>query len=453
MANIHFKTFGCSANHSDTEIMSALATKEHYLSEVSAADVIVLNVCTVKGDASALREIRIAEKNNPKKGIVIAGCVTPELKELVTRIIPRAVFLNTHTLTEINTAIRHSNAQELFDASNSLANHSRTQETLYLNKAALPKIQKNPAVAIIQCSSGCHSACTFCSTKLIKGQTQSYSISSITTEVSKAVQRGSREIWLTATDLGSYGFDVHKKELFTKNQNKKLAEYLPSLVQAVSKVRGPFMVRIGMANPLHIAKYTDELIHAMKHDKVFKFLHIPVQSGSDSVLRAMRRGHTAQTYRDIVAKFRTAIPQITIATDIIVGFPGESTKDFEETLELIRETKPDVCNIARFISRPGTIGSTLANPVHGNEAKKRSTKLSTLFKQVALEQRKKLIDWEGPVIIDDKTTKGIWIARTPSYGHVLLRGDFTLGNIIHVKITDCNNKTLMGEKIQEKEIG
>ena len=181
----------------------------------------------------------------------------------------------------------------------------------------------------------------------------------------------------------------------------------------------------------------------MKDEKIFKFLHIPVQSGNNEVLKAMRRGHTAETFVDIVNAFRKEIPEITISTDIIVGHPTETEEQFQDTINLVKEIKPDIINIARFASRPGTAAATMQGQVHGNIRKDRSRRLTEVHKQVALEKNQKWLGWEGEVIVDEKVKDGV-SSRNYAYKPIVIRQDLPIGSIIKVKIMEAKPYFLVG---------
>ncbi|MDO8661205.1 MAG: tRNA (N(6)-L-threonylcarbamoyladenosine(37)-C(2))-methylthiotransferase, partial [Candidatus Woesearchaeota archaeon] len=349
MVKVFFKTFGCSANASDTEIMKAVLAKEGHTLETTAeaAEVIVLNICTVKGDGPALREVRKTQELFPTKKVVLAGCVTRSIVDAIRKVAPEAAFINTHHVDKIGLAV-----QSVFDTPIEVLSGS------HVEKPRMPKVRTNQTVGIIQCVSGCDSACAFCSTKLVKGATQSYSLQSICAEIKQCVEQGCRIIWLTGTDMSCYGLDIGTD--------------LPTLVEAVASVSGDFMVRVGMANPKHVVKYSERLAKAMLNDKVFKFLHVPIQSGNDRILQLMKRQHTIAEFNNMVSVFRSIIPDITIATDLITGFPEETEAELEDSLRFIENAKPVVVNISRFKSRPGTIASRMPNQVQGNISNERS---------------------------------------------------------------------------------
>jgi MiaB-like tRNA modifying enzyme len=312
---VHVKSYGCSANMAEGEQIKG----QFELAEEKDADLVVLNICTVKGDKNALDEIKAVKKQHPDKKIAIAGCITPSIVQPIKLIDPNAILVNTHHIDSISTLVS-----------------TKTDALTYAKpiKLLTPRGRSNPVVGIVPISSGCLDACAFCSTKLVKGVLFSFPPEVIVKEVEKCVDDGCKEIWITGQDTCCYGFD--------RGTN------LAKLLQQVVAVPGDFKVRVGMGNPRHVPKYLTELVEIMKHPKIFKFLHIPVQAGNNEVLKAMRRGHTVETFIDIVNAVRKEIPEMTISTDIIVGHPTETEGQFKDTLKLVEQIKPDTINIARF---------------------------------------------------------------------------------------------------------
>jgi len=405
------KSFGCSANHAEAEIIKGQYEKQ---TDEQEADLIVLNICTVKGDKGALDEIKQVKKNYPNKKIAIAGCITPSIVEPIKKIAPDATLINTHHIDEFKNLAA-----------------ARKDSLSYAQpiKILKPRVRINPVVGIVPISSGCMDACSFCSTRLVKGRLFSFPIEQIVEEVKNCVNDGCKEIWITGQDTCCYGFD--------RKTN------LAKLIHEIVKVEGDFLVRIGMGNPRHLPKYLDEFVEIMKHPKIFKFVHLPVQAGSDNTLKHMRRGHDVATFVDIVNKLRTAIPEITISTDIIVGHPGETREDFEKTLKLVEDLQINNINIARFQPRPGTHAATMQGQVHGNESKERSRKLTEIYKKVSHTQNKKWLNWEGDVIVDEKVKDGMG-ARNYAYKQIIVREELPIGSKIRVKITEAKPYYLVG---------
>ncbi len=298
-----------------------------------------------------------------------------------------------------------------------------------LSKTGLPKVRLNPAVGIVEIASGCMSECTFCQTKLSKGDLKSYRVGDVVRQVEAELADGCKEIWLSSTDNGCYGLDIETD--------------LPSLVNQVSDIPQDFRIRVGMMNPMFMPRIRDGLLKSFENDKVFKFLHVPVQSGSDSVLNNMKRGHTVETFRDVVKRFRDKFQTFTISTDIIVGYPTETEEDFEKTISLLKETRPDIINHSRYSQRPGTDAAEM-HQIDMSEIKRRSKKLFELVNEISFSNNKKWIGWEGLVLFDE-TSDGQIKGRNYAYKPIFVKDDVTIGQKNHVRIVDATNHSLIGE--------
>ena len=216
-------------------------------------------------------------------------------------------------------------------------------------KVSLPKLNKNKVIDIIQILEGCNGNCSYCIVKHVKPTLFFFPKHEIVNEVKNAVDKGCKEIWITSQDNGAYGLE-----------NNDISQ-LPSLLRKIVSIPGEFFVRVGMMNPNNILPMLDELIEVFKSDKLFKFIHIPVQSGNNDILTKMNRKYSVNEFMKIVNEFRKTIPKITISTDVICGFPSETYEQFEDTLDLINEIKPDHLNISRFGARPGTAAQNMNN--------------------------------------------------------------------------------------------
>ncbi len=297
-----------------------------------------------------------------------------------------------------------------------------------ISKIGFPKVRLNSVVGIIEIATGCMSECTFCQTKLSKGDIQSFRIGDIVRQVRQELDDGCKEIWLTSTDNGCYGLDIGTD--------------LPSLVKAVSDIYGDFMIRIGMMNPMYMPRIREGLLESFKNDKVFKFLHIPVQSGSNKVLKDMKRGHTAEIYRKTNELFRKNFEKFTISTDIIVGFPTETQDEFEKTLSLIEETRPDIINLSKYSARPGT-EAALLDQIDVSEIKKRSKMVYELSNKIVLERNQEWIGWKGPVFFDERTDDSIK-GRNHAYKPVMVAEKIELGRKVMVEVTNATKHGLYG---------
>ncbi|MCX6815245.1 MAG: radical SAM protein, partial [Candidatus Aenigmarchaeota archaeon] len=210
-------------------------------------------------------------------------------------------------------------------------------------------------------------------------------------------------------------------------------------------VPGTYFLRFGMANPQHLKIFLPELIDAYKDERVFKFIHTPVQSGSNKVLREMARGHSVEDYRNIVSAFRKEFPEITIWTDIIVGFPNETEEDFLVSIKLLQETQPDLINISSYSVRPGTKAAKMKQLT--TEVKKERTRIiSQIAEEIYLQKNNNWLGWTGAVIVDEfNKKKQSFVARNYAYKPIVVRGNVELGQIADVEIVDFTSTYLIGQ--------
>ncbi|MGC9310974.1 MAG: tRNA (N(6)-L-threonylcarbamoyladenosine(37)-C(2))-methylthiotransferase, partial [Candidatus Aenigmatarchaeota archaeon] len=313
---VYTESYGCSASLSDGEIMAGILVGAGLepVAKPELADIIIVNTCYVKQKTeqrilSRLREI--CEKW-PEKRLIITGCIPQAAPEKISRAAPGASLVSSHRISEIDKAVRKA-----FEGKRVVFLGRSGAE-----KANLPKIRKNPLVDIIQISSGCLGNCSYCGTKLAKGSLISYLPERIVSEVKCAKAQGCKEFWLTGQDIGCYGFDI--------------GTGLPELLRQVLEVKGQYLLRLGMMNPAHLEKILGPLLDTCEDGRVCKFFHIPVQAGSDGVLKDMKRGYSVEDFERQVQKIREKFGDFaTIGTDIIVGYPTETEEDFEQTLGLL----------------------------------------------------------------------------------------------------------------------
>lgn len=412
MEKIYFKTFGCSNNFAESEIMKGIVKKNFEVAKKAEdADIIVINICTVKGDDSSLSEIKKIRKEFPYKSLIIAGCIPVHLIKKIREIAPECGMINTHNIDQINDVV-----EEVIN-NHPIEMLARTN----LVKLGFPRVRKRKLIGIIPISNSCLGKCSYCSVRQIKGKFYSFPEEKIIKEVKSAVSEGCKEIWITSQDNGCYGIDTGTN--------------LVNLLKKIIAVEGDFYIRLGMMNPNSIKNYIDELVDVFRDKKMFKFIHIPVQSGSNDVLKSMGRQYKVEDFKDIVAKFRKVIPDITVATDVIVGFPSENKEEFEKTTALIKEIAPSVVNISKFRKRPGTAAAKLQmipTPV----IHERSKIMSTTFEWVALYVNRKWKGWEGIILIDEFGKDNTAVGRNAYYKPVVIpRNTHKIGDKVKVRVS------------------
>ena len=419
MAKICVDAYGCSASFADSEMISGLIVNGGHtlVQDQAEADLNLIVTCSVK-DVTATRMIhRIKESQS--KPLVVAGCLPKAERHTVEKFAHNASMMGPNsigkTLQVIETTLNGSKIVAL--------------ENTDLSKVGIPKIRLNPAIGIVEIANGCMSECTFCQTKMAKGDLNSYRIGDIVRQVKRELADGCKEIWLSSTDNGCYGLDI--------------GEDLSTLLEQVSQIPNDFKIRIGMMNPMFMPKIRYNLLKSFESDKIFRFLHIPVQSGSDDVLNNMKRGHTVETFKNVVRKFRTKFGPFTISTDIIVGYPTETKENFDETIALLKETRPDIVNISRYSQRPGTAAAEMPQ-IDVAEVKRRSKQAAELINDISFENNKKWIGWKGDVLFDenlDGQVKG----RNFAYKPIFVNQMAEIGQIHTVQVVDATNHSLVAE--------
>lgn len=419
MAKIFVEAYGCSASFADSEMISGLIVNGGHtlVKDSSESDLNIVVTCSVKDSTANKMMHRINSLKS--KPLVVAGCLPKAEQNTVEKITQKASLLGPNslgkTLQVIDSTLRGIKQVALEDSD--------------LSKVGLPKVRLNPVIGIIEIASGCMSECTFCQTKLSKGDLKSYRLGDIVRQVETEISEGCKEIWLTSTDNGCYGLDINTD--------------LPTLINAVTEIPEDFMIRVGMMNPMYMPRIKNELIKSFDSDKVYKFLHIPVQSGSNKVLNDMKRGHTVNTVKEVVKKAKERFENFTISTDIIVGFPSETNEDFEKTFELINEIRPDIVNLSKYSARPGTEAAEW-DQIEASEVKRRSRIIFNQINKISLENNQKWIGWKGKVLFDEETSEGIK-GRNEAYKSVFVKDKIKIGQTHTVEIIDATTHSILGK--------
>lgn len=423
MKKFFLYTYGCKLNQADSEIIRGILLKKFQEAPVKEADFIVINSCGViqKTENKIIRRIKLLKKS--KKKIILAGClpiIKPQIIDMVEGVIGPEDILK---INEV--ALEILKGKKIVKISKRKINKAKCY---YLRSPSL-----DSCIAIVPISEGCMGNCSYCATKFARKKLKSYRIKDILEEVHYFLEAGIKEIHLTAQDLGCFGLERGKLEL-------------PLLLKEIIKIDKKFKVRLGMANPLYVKKMIKPLISLLKEQKIYRYLHLPVQSGSNKILKLMNRGYKVEDFQKIVSILRQEIPDITIVTDIIVGFPRETGKDFQESVKLIKEVKPNIINITKFSSRKNTEASMLED-LPERVKTERSRFLNILSQKIKLEDQKKYLGkiFHG-VLIAQKGKNNTLIARLPNFKAVILN-DGKIGEFVDIKITDYKENYLLGERI------
>ena len=420
---VYIESYGCTFNKADGQIIAGVLKEDDIdiVESIDEADVIIVNTCYVKlpTENKVTYRIQKLQEDFPDKKVIIGGCMVEIDPEKLDKIGPDCSWIGPHQLNKASEVVNGAYCGEV------IRECGFSKEP----KVGVPKVVDDGLIHIVQICEGCLGACTFCCTRFARGPLNSYPIDDIVEEARKAIENGACEIQLTAQDTAAFGRDTGEK--------------LSDLIKEVANLDGDFRVRVGMMHPKNILNDVDEIIDAMKHPKVYDFIHLPVQSGSDKVLSEMNRGHTIDQYLDVLSKFRKEIPDLTLAVDIIVGYPTETDEDFDLTVKLLKQIKPSLIHLSKYQHRKGAISSSLPE-IPRETMKKRSKFLSEIKSEITEEENRDLVNSIQKVLVVEKGSKGGFIAKTNSYIPVIVH-DVELGTFVDVKITEATATYLKSE--------
>ncbi len=419
---VYIESYGCTFNKADGQIMAGVLNENdiELVDNIDESDVIIVNTCYVKlpTENKIVYKIQQLQKNYPDKKIIVGGCMVEIDPEKLDSIGLNCSWIGPHQLNKVADVVKHTYCGDVIRES------GFSKES----KVGVPKVSDDGLIHIIQICEGCLGVCTFCCTRFARGPLNSYPISDIVAEAKEAIENGACEIQLTAQDTAAFGRDTGEK--------------LSDLIKEVANLDGNFRVRVGMMHPKNILNDVDEIIDAFKQPKVYNFIHLPIQSGSDKVLKEMRRGHTVNQYLEIVKKFKSEIPDLTLATDIIVGYPTENDDDFLKTVDLLNEAKPSLIHLSKYQHRKGAISSSLKE-ISPQTMKERSKFLSQIKGEITIKENEELLNSHQNVLVVEKGSKGGFIGKTNSYIPVIV-DDVNLGDFVRVKITHATATYLKG---------
>lgn len=426
---VFVKTFGCPHNASDGEYMAGQLAQYGYtlVDSIEECDACVVNSCTVKhpSETRAINLVNSARESG--KSVVLAGCVPSSDKNLADKLVSQGVsILGVSQLDRVVEVVEES-----------IKGHTvqLTKRRKDLPSLELPKIRKDKFAEIITINAGCLGNCTYCKTKMARGKVVSYSVDAIVNRAKQAAAEGACQIELASEDMGAYGLDIGSNiaELLLR-----LSDELPPGV----------MLRTGMTNPPYIMEHIDGVIEALKRPNVHTFMHIPVQSGSNQVLDAMKREYTVADFCYVVDRLKAAIPDVFILTDIICGFPTETPQDWQQTMDLCKKYNFQGIHISQFYARPGTAAANM-KPLKSHIGKDRYRELTDYtWTYNRNENRENVIErvwFTGTDEAHDQTH-----GRTKAFAKVVVKRDDRLpGRSALVKMTSTSRLHVEGEVVSD----
>lgn len=434
---LYVKTFGCQMNVYDTEKIYAFLQDSHVpAGSAEEADVIILNTCSIREKAeqkvySLLGRIKPLKDVKPDLLIGVGGCVAQQEGERILKRSPVVdVVFGTHNLDELPGLLK----ERIYSG----RRICRVREdTGSVPTAEAPRVQGiKRATSLITIMKGCDNFCAYCVVPLVRGREVSRSASEILDEAVFLIEGGVREITLLGQNVNSY-LDPDSGRGFV------------SLLESMEMLPGLERLRFVTSHP---KDFSPALAHAMAGlSKVCEHIHLPVQAGSDRVLKAMKRGYTSKQYLEKVDLLKDLIPGVEFTTDIIVGFPGEERSDFEETLKILKTVRYQNVFSFRFSPRPGTAAVEMKDPVAPDVKRPWLPELQVVQDQITTEKHRALVGAEVQVLVEgvDKKNSGSLEGRTRSNYILHFPGDPALiGRMVRVKVTDSGAIHLIGEMVK-----
>ena len=401
------ESYGCTMNFGEGRSLSEdMASLGHQpVDSADEADIVVLNTCTVVETTEKRMLARISELKRQGKEVIVTGCMAKVQPKRISIRLPDSPIVPFEEYDRFPDIVRER-----------------------YGCAGAPVHVATGTDAILPIAQGCLGRCSYCITKFARGDLRSYPAEDLLRRFDGFLAGGAREILITAQDTSSYGHDTGTDVV--------------ALLGSMLEREGDYRIRLGMTNPDSLAKVADGLVRLMDDDRLYRFVHIPVQSGSDSVLRGMRRRYTVEGFLELVDTLRSAVPDISIATDLICGFPGETDEDHHKSVDLIRELRADTVNITRFSSRPGTDAASMEQ-VHGRVSAERSAELTKVKNETELDVNGSMVGRLYRALATEIGKDGT-IVRNGNYRPVVVREDIPLGSFVDVEVTDCRPTYLLG---------
>ena len=435
----HLITYGCQGNVRDSETISAILEDMSFevTDNMEDADLIILNTCAIRENAhnkvfGMLGRIKHLKESKPEIITILCGCMAQEesvVEEIEKNYKWMDVVFGTHNIQNLPKLL-----SEAIDYNELIIEVFSKEGEIIEN---LPVKRENKYKAFVNIQYGCDKFCTYCIVPYTRGKQRSRKKEDILKEVNDLIKNDYKEVTLLGQNVNAYGKDIY-------------ADYnMSDLLIDVAKT-GIERVRFVTSHPWD---FTDEMIKIIsKYDNIMPYIHLPLQSGSDKILKLMGRRYTKEEYLTLAKKIREEIPNVSITTDIIVGFPNETKEDFEETLDVVKKVKYDGAFTFIYSPRVGTPASKMDDSITLEEKQERLYKLNELVNEYSNESNQRLLNTVVPVLIEGKSIKGdnLYSGYTDTMKLVNVKCDKDdLGKIINVKITDAKSWSLNGEKVNE----
>ena len=427
------ETYGCQMNVADTEVISGLLNNEGYsqTKDIHSANVIFVNTCAIREHAEDKVHSRLGFYNQIKQKkpdiiIGVLGCMAQNLKEDILESKPFVdIILGPDSYRRLPDMISNRSKE-----ANHLVDTKLSRFEVYDNLFPSRKEGINAWISIMR---GCDKFCTFCIVPFTRGRERSRSIDSIISEANQAVTDGFIEITLLGQNVNSYN---HEGEGFHV------------LLDEVAKIKG--LKRIRYTSP-HPQDMTKEVLNVMaKHETICNYVHLPLQAGNDRILNRMNRTYTKSEFISLANQIRDSLPNVGLSTDIIVGFPGEGSEEFDDTLDVMEKVHFDSAYTFKYSSRPGTKAAEFEDIISEEEKQSRLERVIDMQKKHTLLQNQKRVGAVEIVLVEKESKRSAnhWAGRTDSNKWVIFeKNNFKIGELVPIKIIDAKGITLRGETI------
>ena len=433
-----FHTLGCKVNQSETEAMTALFLNRGYqLGEFEEyCDVYVINTCTVThaGDRKSRQMIRRAKQINPQAVVVVTGCYAQTSPEAVAAIEDVDFILGTtmrHRIVDEVEAFTGSRVQ-LVDEKDTLTDFEEISMDRVIQKAR----------AYLKVQEGCEQFCTYCIIPYARGPLRSRSMENTLQEAKKLEQAGFKEIILTGIHLGAYGKPSEAEREAGAVQQATLADLCEMLLNETSFER----IRLSSIEPTEV---DDHLLRLFAENRrMCRHLHLPLQAGDDGVLEAMHRPYNTEQYRQEMARIRAAVPDIALSTDLMVGFPGETDEQFENSLRFCDEIAFSSMHLFKYSPRQGTPAAGYPNQVPNEVKAARSKRMQEVAERNMLRYMEAHLGQTVEVLVEEQRSDGIWLGHTDTYLHVAVDGPCRKNAMVQVRLDKIDGKLIKGKFIE-----
>lgn len=424
--------YGCQMNRSDAErIESVLDNLGYKKTELrDEADLVIFVTCSVRQSAEdrvwgIVHNLNRLKAKGKKIKIILTGCMALR-KEIVKKMPGVDIFLDIKDLNKLPQLLGVKAGKEEIES--------------YLS--VKPKYESK-FTAYVPIMTGCNNFCSYCIVPYVRGREMSRPPEDVIKEVKELIKRGYKEIILLGQNVNSYNPQLNNLQLnnFT---TKQLIKDFPDLLEYIAMLPGDFWLSFLTSHPKDLS---DKLIKVIaKNPKICPYINLPVQAGDDQILKKMNRKYTVKQYKDLVKKIRKNIPEVAVSTDIIVGFPGETKKQFNNSVKLFKDIKYDMAYLNQYSSREGTVSAKMKDTVSHIEKERRDKELNKVLKLTALASNEKLVGKVLNVLIERQGKDDLWLGKTRTFKVVKIKSNKNiLGQFVKVKITKAKSFGLEGD--------